>query len=239
MNSASDQSLQPTFAFVLPFVVYMVIASQYPSAEEFTEPGAASKYTWLVAAQVAIAIGWLVYFRKLYFQHFPFRVSLWSVVVGLVGFALWIGITYLQIEHHLLGLIGLERWAARPSFNPYESLPDPGIRNLFLGLRFTLLALIVPVVEELFLRGWLVRWMHDPNWEKIQFRGLSTIALLTPSLYGVLTHPSEAIAAFLWFGLVTWLMVKTQSLWDCIVAHGVTNLLLGIYVIRFSAWHLW
>ena len=43
----------------------------------------------------------------------------------------------------------------------------------------------------------------------------------------------------LWFGLVSWLMNKTGSLWDCVVAHAVTNLLLGIYVLIFAQWHLW
>jgi CAAX prenyl protease-like protein len=239
MNLNSDQSIRPTLAFVLPFVVYMMIASRFPSAEDFDDPRAAWQYTWMVAAQVAIAVGWLIYFRKIYLQHFPLRFSLLSVAVGFVGVVLWIGICHLQIEQGLLGTVGLERWAARPSFNPYESLPDAGARNLFLVLRFTLLALIVPIVEELFLRGWLVRWMHDPNWEQVSLRNLSRMALLTPSIYGVLTHPSEAIAAFVWFGLVTWLMVRTGNLWDCVVAHAVTNLLLGIYVIQSSSWHLW
>lgn len=239
MNSTSDQSVKPTLAFVLPFVVYMLIASRYPNAEDFEDSEVAWRYTWMVAAQVLIAIGWLVYFRKIYVKHFPLRVSPLSVLVGLVGVALWIAICQLQIEQSLLRMVGLENWAARPSFNPYESLPDEAARNLFLILRFTLLAMIVPIVEELFLRGWLVRWVHDPNWEQVSFGRLSRMALLTPSLYGVLTHPNEAIAAFVWFGLVTWLMVRTGNLWDCVVAHAVTNLLLGIYVIQYSAWHLW
>jgi hypothetical protein len=33
-------------------------------------------------------------------------------------------------------------------------------------------------------------------------------------------------------------MVKTRNIWDCVVAHAVTNLLLGVYVVHWGRWHL-
>jgi membrane protease YdiL (CAAX protease family) len=33
-------------------------------------------------------------------------------------------------------------------------------------------------------------------------------------------------------------MVRTRSLWACVVAHGVTNLLLGLYVVYSGDWFL-
>ena len=54
----------------------------------------------------------------------------------------------------------------------------------------------------------------------------------------MLMHPAELLAAAVWFSLVTWLMVKTRSLWDCIVAHATTNLLLGCYVLWSGEWTL-
>jgi hypothetical protein len=238
-SSSDIESIRQGAAFVLPFMVFMFLASFYPATEEFNDTGVAKQYAWMVGAQVAIALGWLIYFRSTYLSQFPLRWSPWSIVVGLVGVVLWVSICNLSVEHHVLSWVGLERWAARPGFNPFESLKDPGIRNLFLVLRFTLLAILVPIVEELFLRGFLVRYVHSPDWQSVSLKGLSAMALLTPSLYGALTHPIEAIAAVVWFGLVTWLMIKTGNLWDCVIAHAVTNLLLGIYVVTCSAWHLW
>ena len=240
-------SIRDATAFILPLIVFLVIASFYPEFSSFTAaagepatPGAANFYVWMVAAQVLIAVCLLGYFHAIYVRHFPLRISPISIVVGVVGIVVWVGCCELQVERTLLESIGLKSWTnLRPAFNPFESLPDTSFRKLFLALRFTLLAMLVPVIEELFLRGWLVRWIQDPNWESIGLKTLSWGALLTPSIYGVITHPSEAVAAFLWFGLVTWLMRRTGNLWDCIVAHAVTNLLLGIYVIQFSAWHLW
>jgi hypothetical protein len=46
-------------------------------------------------------------------------------------------------------------------------------------------------------------------------------------------------AAVVWFSLVTWLMIRTGNIWDCVAAHAVTNLLLGIYVLVSHDWHLW
>ena len=88
-------------------------------------------------------------------------------------------------------------------------------------------------------RGWLMRWIENPDFQTVSLKQLGVGALLSASAYGVLTHPSEAIAAFMWFGLVTLLMRWTGNLWDCVVAHGVTNLLLGVYVIVYAQWHLW
>jgi membrane protease YdiL (CAAX protease family) len=54
----------------------------------------------------------------------------------------------------------------------------------------------------------------------------------------MMTHPGELLAAAIWFSLVTWLMVRTKNIWDCVIAHAITNLLLGIYVVSFSRWQL-
>jgi membrane protease YdiL (CAAX protease family) len=48
----------------------------------------------------------------------------------------------------------------------------------------------------------------------------------------------EMLAAAVWFSMITCLMVYTRNIWDCIVAHAVTNLLLGIYVVNSGDWHL-
>jgi CAAX prenyl protease-like protein len=191
---------------------------------------------YMIGFQVLLASGLLIYFRKVYLQHFSLRLSPLSILVGIVGVVVWVAICQLRLEPMLLGKLGFD--TSRPEFNPF-TLPDETVRTVFLILRFAVLVLIVPIVEELFVRGWLVRWVENPSWENIPLSSVSTWALLSASLYGVLAHPGEALAAFVWFGLVTWLMKRTGNLWDCVVAHAVTNLLLGIYVLKFEQWQLW
>ena len=241
-----DDSTYQTLAFILPLIVMLVIGSFfYPDfSNSIGSTGAASpeakKYLVIVGVQIAIAFGLLTWFYRIHLRHFPLKFSWLSVVVGVVGIVVWVALVEIQREKKLMTMIGLGSWFPnRPSFNPFAEFSDNQFRMLFLGLRFTLLAAVTPIVEELFLRGWLVRWIEDPEWQPIRLTELGFKGLATASVYGVLTHPGEALAAIAWFGLVTWLMHRTGNLWDCVIAHAVTNLLLGIYVITASAWHLW
>jgi CAAX prenyl protease-like protein len=243
-----SQSLlhKPTVAFLMPLLVFLVIVQVYPSfaGSQQSDSGTVSLdtkvYMAMLVSQILIASAFLVYFKPVYVQHFPLKISPLSIFVGVAGIVVWVGICGLEIEEQALQWIGLGSSAvARPSFNPFEHLPTVGWQIAFLVPRFFLLAVIVPIIEELFLRGWVVRFVHDPDWESVSLTQLSWAAVLAPTVYGVVTHPGEAVAAIVWFSLVTLLMLKTGNLWDCVVAHAVTNLLLGVYVIWFSQWHLW
>ncbi len=93
----------------------------------------------------------------------------------------------------------------------------------------------MPVIEEFFLRGFLMRLVVDQDWWKVPFGKVNAAAVAVSIVVPVLTHqPGEFLAAAAWFGMVTWLMVRTRNPWDCVLAHAVTNLLLGIYVV---CWH--
>ena len=175
--------------------------------------------------------------------EFPWRISPLSIVVGVVGIVVWVGLCRLELEEKLLAPLGLGWFFGsepRAAFNPFEALSGnlPWLIG-FIVIRFIGLALLVPIIEEFFLRGFLVRFLANPDWTDVPFGQASRLAIIAPTLYGVLSHPAEAFAAAAWFSLVTWLMVKTRNIWDCVAAHAVTNLLLGIYVLRSGDWSLW
>lgn len=241
----SDNSILPTAAYILPLIAFLVITSCYPNfagstGSEGTISTAAWTYVIMLIVQIVVATGLLVWFHNIYLREFPLRVSWLAVATGVVGIVLWVAFAELQLEKNALTAIGLGHLLPdRPALNPFSEFPEAGFRTLFLVLRFSVLVVIVPIVEELFIRGWLVRWVNDVNWEFTSLKKLSWQALASATVYGVLTHPAEAIAAIAWFSLVTWLMQRTGNLWDCVVAHAVTNLLLGIYVLQTGAWRLW
>ena len=83
--------------------------------------------------------------------------------------------------------------------------------------------------------------MIQPEWWEVPFGKLTWPAVLVGVGVPVLYHcvPTETLAAVAWFGLVTWLMAKTRNIWDCVAAHAVTNLLLGVYVLAVGKWWLW
>ena len=169
-----------------------------------------------------------------------------GVVVGIVGLGIWIGLSWLQLESYLIvalntalesvGLSGLSL-PDRPGFNPFDHFSG-GRLVLFLALRFSMLVAVVPLAEEVFVRGFLVRMVDHGQWWKANFGNLTRGAIVAASVYGAATHP-EVLAAIVWFAMVTWLMVHTRSIWPCITAHATTNLLLGLYVICFQQWQLW
>ena len=108
----------------------------------------------------------------------------------------------------------------------------------FLAIRFFGLVLVVPVIEEFFLRGCVMRYLVSERFWDVPFGNVNRAAVIVGTLIPVLMHPQEALAAAVWFSAVTWLMVRSRNLWECILAHAVTNLLMGIYVIASGQWWL-
>jgi membrane protease YdiL (CAAX protease family) len=160
------------------------------------------------------------------------------------GVVLWVGLCKLDIEEKLFPKIGLGSFTdlgGRAAYNPLEALGGyPLLLCGFLVVRFIGLALVVPIIEEFILRGFIVRFVLNPEeWLSLPCGVVNRVSLTLPAVYGLLTHPAEALAAVVWFSLVTWLMVRTQNLWDCVMAHAVTNFLLGIYVLTSGDWELW
>ncbi|MCE5267638.1 MAG: CPBP family intramembrane metalloprotease, partial [Planctomycetaceae bacterium] len=83
-------------------------------------------------------------------------------------------------------------------------------------------------------------FVMERDWWKVPFGSASRLAIVLGTAFPMLTHPGELLAAAVLFSLVTWLMIKTRSIWDCVAAHAVTNLILGIYVVLHGgdAWRL-
>ena len=97
----------------------------------------------------------------------------------------------------------------------------------------------MPIIEEFFLRGFLMRFVVRDDWWEVPFGQVTPLAAVVGTAVPMLMHPAELLAAVVWFSLVTWLMVRTKNIWDCVAAHAVTNLLLGIYVVTQHQWQLW
>lgn len=243
--------------FVLPFVVYMLFtyieprpAWEPPTAEAAGPEGDSTTtvsrgyrgYTLWWAARVSVTTAVIVFVLPGY-REFPLRVSPLAVVVGAAGVVAWIVICWLDLESKILEPMGLHWFlgtGARAAFDPLTHFGDRrGALLTFLAVRFLGLAVVVPVIEEFFLRGFVMRFVVAQEWWRVPIGQAGTVVVVTGIVYGVLSHPAEMFAAAVWFTLVTWLMIKTGNLWDCVAAHAVTNLLLGVYVLTWHDWSLW
>lgn len=201
-----------------------------------------SAYPWVYTAKLVLT---LLAMAAVWPGYRAFRAPVnWPLAlgVGLVGAALWIVLSELQLERKigpwaaLLDMLGLS--GSRAGFNPLAQITDnPAWAYGFLAIRLIGLALIVPVIEEFFLRGFMMRFVMHANWPEVPFGSINATAAVVGTAFPMLYHP-EQLAALVWFSLVTWLMVRTKNIWDCIVAHAVTNATLGAYVIATDSWHL-
>jgi CAAX prenyl protease-like protein len=108
-----------------------------------------------------------------------------------------------------------------------------------LALRMVRAVIIVPIVEELFWRAWMMRWVIDPDFEKIPLGKYTAasfwiVAGLFASEHG--PYWDVGLAAGI---IYNWWMVRTRSLGDLILAHAVTNFTLSAYVIATGKWEYW
>ena len=110
---------------------------------------------------------------------------------------------------------------------------------LFLAIRTLGTSLIVPIVEELFWRGWLMRWLIDKDFLKVPLgkyvpSAFWIVALLFASEHG--GYWEVGLAAGI---IYNWWIIRTRNLADCILAHLVTNAILAAYVIAAGQWQYW
>jgi CAAX prenyl protease-like protein len=237
----------PWAPYVLPLAVYMAVGTLEPTRDKpFELLGwtiSFDYYPAIYTIKLLATMAVLAVVARAY-RQFPLRVSPLAPVVGLVGVVLWIGLCEVEATQWLLAPLGLADWAdakGRPAFNPFELWPEaPAKAYGFLTVRFWGLAILVPLVEEMFIRGFVMRFVVAADWWKVPFGTFTPLAAAAGTLTPLLTHPlSEAVAVLVWFTLVLALMFKTKNIWDCVVAHSVTNLLLGIYVVASGHWYLW
>lgn len=125
---------------------------------------------------------------------------------------------------------------SRSAFDPTRL--SAGVEAGFLIVRFVGLVLVVPLVEELFWRSLVMRWVIDPDFARVPV-GKVTLpaAAITTGLFA-LAHP-EWLPALITGAAWAWLLWQTGSLAACLVSHAVANLALGVYVFWARAWEFW
>jgi CAAX prenyl protease-like protein len=195
------------------------------------EGSAPKQYVWIYMAKVVLVTATLIACRAAWKDiRFERRVLLPAILVGLAVFAEWIAVDSFTPRFAVLG--------RRAEFNPFAAIGDPGLRGLFLAFRFFGLAVMVPVMEELFWRSFLLRYITRPDWESLPVGAFSWTAFALVAAGFGLAHPEwmAAVLCAIAYGL---LLRQTRSLFACIVAHAVTNLALGMYVLTTQNWRFW
>jgi len=207
----------------VPFALYILFLASGPLVSGFD-------VRWLYPVQVglvALALAW--YWRR--YEELPGLRTLagghWALAfaIGLVVFILWI---QLDAPWMMVGEPGAG----------YDPRDDGRINVPLALLRLAGAALVVPVMEELFWRSFVMRWIDKAAFLTLSPVAVSLKALLFSSVVFGLEH-------HLWFaGVIAglaygWLYRVSGNLWVPIIAHAVTNGLLGVWVLYTGSWQYW
>lgn len=233
MNQPSNNNL--ALACILPFVLYLA-----GSAWLAKLPTQWYAIAYGMVAAVSLLSVWYLLDRTSRKQLIcPHRRIVPGVVFGLLGIALWIWLSQLHLEQAIAEY--LPAWMApadRVGFNPFEQLDGKLVIAVFLLVRTVGISVVVPIVEELFWRAFLLRWTIDPDWQKISLGTFTAKSCLIVTLLFTLAHP-EWLAAASYCLLINGLLYWKRDLWQTIVAHSVSNLTLVVYVLLTDNWWLW
>jgi CAAX prenyl protease-like protein len=125
-------------------------------------------------------------------------------------------------------------------FYPKAHFATPAGFWSFVAVRLIGAVLVVPVMEELFWRDFLWRQVIAPNDFKLADVGeWDWKAFLAVSGLFAVVHGNWWLTSIVWAMLAGLLLVMTRSLGACILMHATTNLLLGVYVLRWQDWSFW
>ena len=216
-------------ARILPFVAFMLLLALRGAVPADGSWGIDPK--WIYGVTVLVVGALLAWYWREYgelsAQLLPnFKEFALAVAVGVVVFALWIN---LNAPWMRLG-------EASATFIPVDA--NGQLQWPLLIVRWVGAALLVPVMEELFWRSFLMRWVENPQFEAVVPQRVGLKAVVLSTFVFVLAHTLwlAAIVAGLAYA---WLYVRTGKLWVPIIAHAVTNGVLGVWVVLTGNWAFW
>jgi CAAX prenyl protease-like protein len=183
---------------------------------------------WIYPAQTLFCGALHLWFWREYELRAP-RQILFTVAVALFVFALWIA------PQKFLG------FAPRlDGFNPEVFSGQPAAYWTTIVFRFLRLVVIVPLVEEIFWRGFALRYFIDEKFHTVPMGAFSWFSFAVVTIAFGLSHSwADWTAALITGALYNCVAYRTKSLASCILAHAITNLLLGLWIMKTGQWGFW
>ena len=224
-TAAPADGLRAMLPYIVPMLTFLVLTN----VEGYLPGQGWYPLAYAVKVVVVALAAW--YCRSVWSDLRPFPSAttlLLATMVGLVVFVLWVR---LEDWYPALGFLG-----KRAGFDP--SSLDARWKWPFVAIRFTGLVLLVPLIEELFWRSFLVRWLIDPDFWKVPIGRMTPLAAGVTSVIFALSHP-EWFPALLTGLLWAWLLWQTKSLSACVLSHSVANFALGLHVLVTGDWKYW
>jgi len=258
----ADWRERPLLAYVIPFAVFMLFTMvpgwfQVDNSEKPWYIYAPEQ--WVYPIQTLV-VGLLLFFFWKHYKFRPYKGVGLGMLLGAIGIVFWIVPSLLYYK------LGVEDWPGREITIPlimdkapiWEVLFGLGERlegfdpsffreNTFwywsaVIMRFIRMVIVVSLVEEIFWRGFLMRFIINPDkpfW-KIPFGTHTPKAFIVSTLaFTIVHHHIDFFACLIYGSLTYWVCIRTKSLAACVAMHAVANLLLGLYTMKTEQWGFW
>jgi uncharacterized protein len=216
----------PAAPYIAPFILFIAFLALGPV---FSIP------IWVEYPIRVIAVGAVLLLCSRQLLHLQMSRPLGSVILGLLVFGIWIAPDLIYPAYRSSWLF--QNPLVGATTHPQSDLVRTN--TIFLIFRVVGTALLVPIIEELFWRGWLMRYLIHVDFAKVALgtyaaRSFWLAALLFASEHG--PYWDVGLIAGILYG---WWMLRTKNLSDCMLAHAVTNGCLAAYVLIGGQWQYW
>jgi len=235
-------------AFIAPLVVFMLLTELARSLKIDNAElpwHVRAPELWVYPLQCVICLAFLFIWRR-HYRFSPWnhnRAIVGAIALAIVGISVWI---LPSVLFEWGGLKGEQwRWLGiverKDGFDPNAG--GERFFELVVGLRFLRLVVVVPLVEEIFWRGFLMRALIDrpaQSFDEVPFGTFGwRSVIVTTVLFAAVHQPVDWVPALVFGCLMAWLTVRCKSLGACVLMHALANLILGIYVMKSELWGLW
>ncbi|MDP3538829.1 MAG: CAAX prenyl protease-related protein [Azonexus sp.] len=217
------------YSRAIPFAVFIALMALDPWLAGLLEGVLDPR--WLYGFRTLVVAGLLLLFWHKFDElaalgQLRVKAVLLAIGAGLAVLAIWL---LLDSGVYVLGDGG-------KGFDPRSA--DGSLDWSLALMRLAGSVLLVPVMEELFWRSLVMRWLDNADFAAVDPAQVGIRALMLSSLVFGFEHSQWAagIVAGLVYG---WLYMRSRNLWVPVIAHAVTNAGLGFWVLANGTWHFW
>ena len=215
--------IRPWFPYVCPFAMFLLLSVPAGFFPEWTP--------FLYIGKTVIVGALLWFWRHRYAADLSARLSsyewLTAFTCGLVVLVIWIvPESYLPQYGHPAG------------FDPYGFGWSKAAVRAMIAVRLIGAAVVVPIMEELFWRSFLMRYLINSNFRSVPMGAFSWYSFLSVAIVFGLEH-HRIVVGIIAGVIYNLLLIRRKKLRGTILAHGIPNLGLGIYVLLTHSWMFW
>ena len=223
---ATPREETPSLRYIAPFLAFLAFLVVDASISLDSDWGAPLRVVLLALVCV------LCWPREL-----PLRPTKpWaSIAVGAFVFFVWIAPDLLFPAYRQNWLFSNSVIGHLHSSLRSEALRSPWI----LAWRSIRAAVVVPVVEELFWRAWLMRWLVHNDFNRVPLGTYAPFSFWATAVLFAAEHGSYWDVGLLTGIIYNFWMIRTKSVANCILMHAVTNAILSGYIIATAQWQYW